>query len=177
MLVASAAVALLLVVVLGFQIFLISAQTGGEVETAAQVGEARDHLSDLAAEQVRLESVLSRPENEAAIDRSLFLNTLLMRKGISWTLIFRDLEEVMPYNVKLVSIQPRLNVSATGETDNEIQLDMTVAAESMQPVVEFLKVLEGSPLFGATSVAASQPPTESEPLYRYQVSVSYVRQL
>jgi len=52
-----------------------------------------------------------------------------------------------------------------------------VAAESMEPVIGCLRILEGSPLFGPTSVTASQSPTESEPLYRYQVSVSYVRQL
>ncbi len=177
MLVASATVALLLVIVLGFQLFLISAETGDEAQTAAQVDQERANLNELSAEQARLEAVLARPENEAAIDRSLFLNTLLMRKGISWTLIFRDLEEVMPYNVKLVQVQPKLNLSTTGETDNEIQLDMVVAAESMEPVIEFLRILEGSPLFGPTSVTASQSPTESEPLYRYQVSVSYVRQL
>jgi len=177
MLVASAAVALLLMIVLGSQLFLISAETGDEAQTATQVSDERRHLNDLAEEQARLEAVLARPENEAAIDRSLFLNTLLMRKGISWTLIFRDLEEVMPYNVKLVQVQPKLNLSTTGETDNEIQLDMVVAAESIEPVIEFLRILEGSPLFGPTSVTASQSPTESEPLYRYQVSVSYVRQL
>jgi len=177
MLVASAAVAVLLVFVLGFQLFLISAETGDEAYTAAAIADAREELSRLAAEQARLETVLARPENETAIDRSLFLNSLLLRKGISWTLIFRDLEEVMPYNVKLIQIHPQINQGETGEPSNEILLDMVVAAENPAPVIEFLKTLEGSSLFGATSVPTSLPPTESEPLYRYQVSVSYVRHL
>ena len=39
------------------------------------------------------------------LERSLFLNTLIERKAISWTKIFADLEKVMPYNVRLVSVR------------------------------------------------------------------------
>ncbi len=39
------------------------------------------------------------------LERSLFLNTLIERKAISWTKIFADLEKVLPYNVRLVSVR------------------------------------------------------------------------
>src|SRR2546423_1124301 len=59
-------------------------------------------LKTVGAEQAKLEAVLRRPENAQVLDRSLFLNTLIYRKGISWTKIFADLEEVLPHNVRVI---------------------------------------------------------------------------
>jgi type IV pilus assembly protein PilN len=101
----------------------------------------------------------------------LFINSLLYRKGISWTKIFSDLEGVIPHNVRLIAIRPQVNAQ------NEVLLDMTVGAQSQLPVIDMLKRLEGSPLFGSTQVHNWLPPSQTEPLYRYRVTVSYGRTL
>jgi len=44
-------------------------------------------------------------------------------------------------------------------------------------MIEFLKRLEGSPLFGPASNPRSAPPSQNEPLYRYRVVVSYGQKL
>jgi type IV pilus assembly protein PilN len=105
------------------------------------------------------------------LQRSLFLNSLLYAKGISWTRLFNDLEKVMPHNVRLISIRPQAN------SQNEVLLDMVVGAESAGPVIRMLTELENSPVFGATMVHNYFPPSQSEPLMRYRVSVSYVQKL
>ncbi len=168
---ASAVTAVLMVAVLLMQLYLIAIERGEGTETARAIEQARAELQSLAAEEARLQATLQRPENEAVLERSVFLNALLMRKGISWTLIFADLEEVVPYNVKIVQIRPQVT------PENEIQLEMVVAAEAIDPVIEMLKAVEASELFSSTSVSASLPPTDSEPLYRYRVSVKYDRKL
>jgi len=58
------------------------------------------------------------------LERSVFLNAVLYRKGISWTRIFADLEKTVPYNVKVLAIRPSVN------SQNEVMLDMTVGADS-----------------------------------------------
>jgi len=60
---------------------------------------------------------------------------------------------------------------------NEVTLDMEVGAQSQGPVIEFLKRLENSPLFGPTNLSSSTPPTQNEPLWRYRVMVSYAQKL
>ncbi len=105
------------------------------------------------------------------IERNAFLNVLLYRKGISWTRIFEDLEGALPHNVRLVSVRPQVTAN------NDLILDMVVGAASNEPVIELLKRLESSPLFGATSVQSWLPPSQNEPLYRYRVSVNYVQKL
>jgi type IV pilus assembly protein PilN len=105
------------------------------------------------------------------LERSLFLNALLFRKGISWTRIFADLEQTLPHNVRLISIRPFVNAQ------NQITLEMNVGAESPEPIIALLKALEESPLFGSVYQHTSLPPSQSEPLYRYRVSVNYAQKL
>ena len=112
-----------------------------------------------------------RPENARVFDEVLFINSLLYRKGISWTRIFSDLEEVVPHNVRLISVRPQVNAQ------NQILLEMVVGAQSQVPVIDMLKRMENSALFGATAVHNWLPPAQTEPLYRYRVSVNYAQKL
>ncbi len=171
MLVASAVAAFFLVVLLGVLVALSVTERGQAAELRQTIARLEARRRTLDAEQTRLEATLRQPENAEVLARSLFLNNLLYAKGISWTRLFDDLEKVMPFNVRLISIRPQ----AGGP--GEIQLDMVVGAESAEPVVQLLTRLEGSPMFGATLIHNRWPPTQSEPLLRYRVSVSYVQKL
>ncbi|HXN46833.1 MAG TPA: hypothetical protein VN893_09365 [Bryobacteraceae bacterium] len=171
MLVASAVAAFFLVVLLGVLVALSVTERGQAAELRQTIAKLEAKRRTLNAEQTRLEATLRQPENAEVLARSLFLNNLLYAKGISWTRLFDDLEKVMPFNVRLISIRPQ----AGGP--GEIQLDMVVGAESAEPVVQLLTRLEGSPMFGATLIHNRWPPTQSEPLLRYRVSVSYVQKL
>jgi Tfp pilus assembly protein PilN len=105
------------------------------------------------------------------LERSVFLNSLLFRKGISWTRIFADLEKTIPHNVKVLAIRPSVNF------ENQVTLDMTVGAESPEPVIALYRALEESPLFGSVLGHSSLPPTQSDPLYRYRMTVIYAQKL
>ena len=171
MLVASAVAAALLVGLLAVLVALSVTERGQAAELRQTISRLEAKRRTLNAEQARLEATLRQPENAEVLARSLFLNSLLYAKGISWTRLFDDLEKVMPYNVRLISIRPQ----AGGQ--GEIQLDMVVGADSAEPVVQLLTRLESSPVFGATLIHNRWPPTQSEPLLRYRVSVSYVQKL
>jgi type IV pilus assembly protein PilN len=171
MIAASVLVGVGLLTTLGMLVWLAVFQRGEAAQTRYTVAELDSRMATLAAEQARLEQMLQRPENAAVLQQVLFINSLLYRKGISWTRIFSDLEGVMPYNVRLISIRPQVNAQ------NQVILDMIVGAQSKEPVIEMLKQMESSPQFGATEVHNWIPPTQSEPLFRYRVSVRYRQQL
>jgi hypothetical protein len=124
------------------------------------------------AAQNKFNITLRKPENAEVLERSLFLNTLIERKSISWTQIFADLEKVMPENVRLVSVRlPQIN------SRNQVLLDMFVGAADAGPVLQLLKKLDSAPQFGPATVQNSMPPSQTEPLYRYHVSVNYAQKL
>jgi Tfp pilus assembly protein PilN len=171
MIVASTAVAVLMVFVLAMLIYLSIAERGELAATRAAIDRMERQVATLSAEQAKLEAVLRQPENAEVLERSLFLNQLLHRKGISWTRIFSDLEKVTPHNVRLVSIRPEVT------PQNEVLLTMQVATQSREPVIDMLKRLETAAQFGNVNLHNCLPPGQNEPLFRCRVSVSYAQKL
>jgi len=172
MLVGSAAVAVLLAVLLGFLAATILSERHQAAGTRVTIERLNAQLRSIRAEQAKLNATLGKPENAEVLERSLFLNLLIDRKAISWTKIFADLEKVMPNNVRLVSVRlPEV------DEENQVLLDMVVGSKEVQPVLELLKRLEASPQFGPTSVLNSIPPSQTDPYFRYHVSVSYAQKL
>jgi len=135
--------------------------------TREALQSAQRQLAAMSAEQAKYDGELRMPANAQSLEHSLFYNELLLRKGISWTGIFNDLEKVLPHNVRLISVRPQVN------TKNQILLDMVVGAQTAEPVVDMVMRLEGSPRFGATTVSSWLPPSQSEPLFRYRVTANY----
>jgi len=168
---AAAAAALLLAVILAMLVSNILSQRETARESREMLASIERQAQALDREQSRIQAELRQPANAAVLDRSVFLNMLIQRKGISWTKMFADLEGVVPGNVRLVTVRPYV----TG--DNKVQLDMIVGAQQPEFVIELLKRLETSPVFGSTALVNSQPPSQNEPLYRYRLSVNYAQKL
>ncbi len=136
-------------------------------DVRGSVARLNAQVRSAQAEQATLSAALKKPENSEVLERVVFINTLLYRKGISWTGIFSDLEKVLPYDVKLLQIHPTLN------PQNQVLLDMIVGCAEPESEIKFLETLENSPLFGEVRRPDSIPPTQSEPLHRYRVMVRY----
>jgi type IV pilus assembly protein PilN len=169
MLAASTAVGVVLVLTLGLLALVAVSERGQESETREAIGRLEREIRRLEGEQRQLEAVLQRPENAEVLDKVLFINTLIYRKGISWARMFADLEEVVPHNVRLIAVRPQVSPR------NEVVLEMVVGSQNQPPVIEMLKQLEQSPQFGDTAVHNWLPPAQTEPLYRYRISVNYAQ--
>jgi type IV pilus assembly protein PilN len=171
-LVASAALGLLLAILLGFEAKTIVSQRHEGAEIHVTINRLNNELRSITAQQARLNALLRKPENAEVMERSLFLNALIDRKAISWTKLFADLEKVVPYNVRLVSVRlPEV------DSDNRVLLDMVLGAKERPELVETVSHLEASPQFGPTSVQSTTPPSQTDPFYRYHVVVSYAQKL
>jgi hypothetical protein len=172
MLVASVACAAVLLALLGLLVFLILNERSRQTETRTAVAKLNSELRTISIEQTKLDSTLHLPMNAEVLERSLSLNSLIQRKSISWTKLYADIEGVKPDNVRLIQVRlPQIN------SRNEVTLDMEVGAQSQGPVIEFLKRLQDSPLFGPTNLSRQSPPTQNEPLWRFRVTVSYAQKL
>jgi len=171
MLVGSVVVCLLLVGTLGLLISLILMDRRQLKDVRRDVARLNGVLRQVTAEQAGLNAMLRRPENAEVLERTVFLNQLLYRKGISWTKIFSDLGQTLPPSVRLMTIRPFVN------KENKVTVDMTVGAESPAAVIDFLKALESSPLFESVSAPSSLAPSQAEPLYRARLTVNYAQKL
>jgi type IV pilus assembly protein PilN len=166
------ATAILSCLLLAFQVTTIVSERHQAADARLTIDRLNAQLRAISTDQNKLNSTLHLPQNAEVLERSLFLNTLIERKAISWTKIFADLEKVMPYNVRLVSVRlPEV------DSQNAVLLDMFVGAKEVPPVLEFLKKLEESQQFGPASVLNSAPPSQTDPFFRYHVSVRYAQKL
>ena len=170
MVAASVVVSLLLTVTLGVLVSLAMADDRQMADTRADIARLNARIASLNGEQAQLDAVLRKPENAEVLDRSVFLNDLLLRKGISWTRIFADLEKALPHNVRIIQIHPAV------DSRNHVTLDMQVGAESPEPVIKMFQTMAQAP-FAKPDLKLQQTPTQAEPLYRYRVSVEYAQKL
>ena len=170
-LVGSSVVAVLLLATLGILISLYLTDRTQQADVRGDIARLQTSVRKTSAEQADLDALLRRPENAEVLERSVFLNELLYRKGISWTKIFSDLGKTMPPNVRLMTIRPFVN------KDNKVTLDMTIGAMTPVGVIDFLKALESSPLFEGVSAPSYLAPSQAEPLYRARLTVNYAQKL
>jgi hypothetical protein len=73
--------------------------------------------------------------------------------------------------VRIVSIRPQLN------SRSEVSLDMVVAAEAPESVLDFEAKLEGSDVFGNLTNTAQTQPTQNDPYWRFRLTVTYDQKL
>ena len=168
---AAGLVGLLLVITLVVLISLALADRRRSADTRQIVRRLDKQIQHAGSEQAALDTLLRRPENAEVLDRSLFLNSLLFHKSISWTRLFADIEKVLPPNVRLINIRPQVL------SESAVYLEMYVGSDSQPPVIDLLLRLESSELFGRTTMYSSLPPSQTDPLYHYRISVNYAQKL
>jgi hypothetical protein len=135
-LVASAALGLLLAILLGFEVKTIISERHEGADIHVTINRLNIQMRGITSQQAKLNALLRKPENAEVMEQSLFLNTLIDRKAISWTKLFADLEKVVPYNVRLVSVRlPEV------DSDNRVLLDMVVGAKERPELVELVSHL------------------------------------
>jgi Tfp pilus assembly protein PilN len=171
MLVGSAFAALLLVITLVVLISLAVTERRQTEDTQAMLSRVNRQLNAIRSEQAKLDGSMRLPGNEEVLDRSVLINTLIKRKAISWTKIFEDLSTVLPPNVRVLAIRPSVNAQGG------LFLDMQVAADTSETVNDFIAKLEGADVFGQTAVSGITPPSQTNPFYRYQLTVNYAQKL
>ena len=134
-------------------------------------------LHELQRRDNQFQTVLSRPENADVFARSVFLNELIARRAVSWTRVFKDVGTVLPANVRLMGIRlPQVGAEQNSGV-NRIELEMTVGTEHPEAMIDLLKHLQQSPLFGAARLMSQAPPSQNDPLYKYRLNVAYAQKL
>jgi type IV pilus assembly protein PilN len=170
-LVASSAAAALLLATLILLTGMASADRRNMQAGLSELDQTQARLTGVQNAQRKLDLELRQTGNADVLERSQFINALLYRKGISWTRLFADLGKVMPPNVRVLSIRPQV------DTNDHIYLDMVVGSDTPKPVLELLGKFESSDLFGSTSLYGVIPPSQTDPSFRYRLSVSYAQKL
>src|SRR5271170_2099829 len=139
------AIAFLIFLGLGWHVHLARK---ANAEMRAKTARIQQEVSNLAQQHAALDLFFHLDENARLHDRAAFINNLIDARSFNWTMMFMDLEQVLPAGVRVVSIEPkqekgRVEVKFTigledSRTFSHVQLTsthLTTAGTSGDPIV------------------------------------------
>lgn len=102
------------------------------------IAQVQHQILSRDKEKAEAQALLNMSANRSTRDQSQFLNGLIRRKAFSWTLVFEDLEQVMPRDLHVISLRPEFT------DQNTMLLDMKVVGTSRAAAVELVHRMETS---------------------------------
>ena len=123
-------------------------------EMRAKTEKIQQEVSRLARERVALEMFFHMDENAKLHDRAAFINNLIDARSFNWTMMFMDLEEVLPAGVRVVSIEPK-------QEKGRVEVKFTIGATSNEAKLKFIKALEDSKTFSHVQLVGTHLSTST----------------
>jgi len=134
---------------LGWHVYLARK---ANAEMRAKSAKILQQVAELEQQRASLEHFFNLDANRNLHDRAAFINSLIDARSFNWTLMFMDLEKVLPAGVRVVSIEPK-------QEKGRIEVKFTIGATSDDAKLKFLKALEASKTFTSIELIAVQRPT------------------
>jgi Tfp pilus assembly protein PilN len=139
--------ALVVAAVTLFNVSRVLLYSRSDTELKAQAARDEARVADLRAEAGRLRSSVDARQVDMAAVEAQQANDLIDRRTFSWTELFNRFEATLPRDVRITSVRPNIDNSG------RIVLSVSVIAQSVDDVDEFLEGMEGT---GAFSRALSR---------------------
>ena len=109
-------------------------------ELRARTEKTRLEMDKLESERKDLERYFVQKDIAELHDRAAFINTILDARGFNWTLMFMDLERILPGGVRVISIEPK-------QVSGRVELKLTVGTINDEAELKFEHALEESKAF------------------------------
>lgn len=143
------AVAVMVFLGLGWHVYLARE---ANAEMRAKSEKILQQVQELEQRRTALERFFALQENAKLHDRADFINNLIDERSFNWTLMFMDLERVLPAGVRVVSISPK-------QDKGRVEVKFIVGATSNEAKLKFLKALEDSKTFTHIELNDEHKPT------------------
>jgi type IV pilus assembly protein PilN len=114
-------------------------------EQRARTESMRQEMTRLEAQRRELERYFKQKDIAELHDRAAFINTILDARSFNWTLMFMDLERILPGGVRVISIEPR-------QVGGHVEVKLNVGTISDEAELKFLRALEESNEFTEVQV-------------------------
>jgi Tfp pilus assembly protein PilN len=130
----------------------------------AEVENLRKEEVDLHEEGGRLERVVATAQQRIEWTA---LRDLVDRRTFHWSLLLDVLEKILPGDVRIVALSPRVSKGS-------YELSMTVRAQSMDAGYGFVDLLSGSPHFGSVVVKNVEPQSQGRSEVELALNMDYL---
>ncbi len=113
---------------------------GTQAELRARTEKTNLEMAKLELQRKDLERYFGQKDIAELHDRAAFINTILDARAFNWTLMFMDLERILPGGVRVISIEPK-------QVSGRVELKLTVGTVNDEAELKFEHALEESKAF------------------------------
>jgi len=124
---------------LGLGWYVYSAR-GAQAELRARTEKTNLEMARLELQRKDLERYFGQKDIAELHDRAAFINIILDARAFNWTLMFMDLERILPGGVRVISIEPK-------QVSGRVELKLTVGTVNDEAELKFEHALEESKAF------------------------------
>jgi Tfp pilus assembly protein PilN len=138
-----AVVGALVLVVLGltaFNAIQLLRLTRSQRTLGARAAQAETRARELRAEAARIRTQINQKELEAVSAAAREANAIIDRRAFSWTELLTQLEATLPDDVRITTVQPRLDKDA-------FKIGLIAEARRAEDVEAFIEALEKTGTF------------------------------
>ncbi|HUC54945.1 MAG TPA: hypothetical protein VMR90_12915 [Candidatus Cybelea sp.] len=118
-------------------------------EQRARTERMRLEMAKLEAQRRDLERYFSQKGIADLHDRATFINNILDARSFNWTLMFMDLERLLPGGVRVISIEPK-------QVGGHVEVKLTVGAANEEAELKFEHALESSKVFSEVQIETTR---------------------
>lgn len=116
-----------------------------------------------------LKTKLAREDIDQLNEITGSINSLLMRHAFSWSIFLDRLEEVLPYSVRILSLQPNM------DDKGSITIQINALTQERDGLLKFIDALNESPYFANPSPASLRDQERGVPEGRlFNLKVQYL---
>ena len=159
------AVALVVLALTAYNALRVVTLTRQNRELSVLVGRDRSEAQRLTAEARRIRAGIDQAALKVTAEAADSANRLIDQRTFSWTALFNHIEETLPADVMLTSVQPSV------VRDRSI-VQMTVLARRPEDLDEFMDRLEGTGSFA--DVLLTQEDLTEDDLHKGVLRVEYL---
>jgi hypothetical protein len=157
--------AFVVVVLTAFNAIRILSLSRQNTELSSLVNRDHQEAQRLTREAQRIRAGINENELQRTADAAGIANALIDQRTISWTEFFNRIEETLPPDVMLSSVQPTFARNVT-------TIQMIVLGKRIEDIEQFIDKLEATGAF--QEVLPTQEDTTEEGLHRLSVQSIYV---
>jgi type IV pilus assembly protein PilN len=123
-----------------------------DAEQRARSERTRQDTAKLETQRKDLERYFSQKDIADLHDRAAFINTILDARSFNWTMMFMDLERILPAGVRVISIEPK-------QVAGHVEVKLSVGATSDEAELKFEHALEESKEFTEVQIQHVSSPS------------------
>jgi Tfp pilus assembly protein PilN len=125
-----------------FNVSRILYYSRSDTTLALQASRDEARADQLRASAARLRESVDAAQIATASVEARAANELIDRRTFSWTELFNRFEATLPAGVRITSVRPRI-----ADRSNQVALTITVVAEGVDDVYQFMENLEATGAF------------------------------